>query len=192
MRRALALACVFAACAPDLRDDFPFDGQTTDGPLVRVEDLGDGARLLRIDATSKSAQVYVDLDEGVELKPDQAFESNAWELWFKRFEIAMNGGGSSPQGPVRVAVLKNVDYASLTSAPASGYQQDTSEKVFNAVEGGWYYYDLAVHRLLTRPELVYVVQTTEGAYFKLRMLDYYDASGTPASLSLEYAPVAAP
>lgn len=192
MRRAFAILLAVSACAPDLRVDHPFDGQTTDGPLVKVEDLGGGARRLLIDATNKTAQVYVDLDEGVELKPDEAFETGAWDLWFKRFEIAMNGGGSSPDGPVRVAVLKGVDYAALTAAPAAGYQQDTSEKVFAAAEGGWYYYDLGVHRLLTRAELVYVVHTTEGAYFKLKMLDYYDASGTPASLSLEYAPLAAP
>jgi hypothetical protein len=31
-----------------------------------------------------------------------------------------------------------------------------------------------------------------GAYVKLRMLSYYDQAGTPASISLEYAPIAAP
>ncbi len=191
MRRLLTLL-VLSSCAPDLRVDYPFDGQVTDGPLVRLELLDDGARRLFVDATNKTAQVYVDLDEGRELKPDEAFETQAWDLWFKRFEIAMNGGGSSPGGPVRVAVIKGGDYASLTVAPADGYQQDTGTRVFNVVGEEWYYYDLAVHRLLTRSEFFYVVQTSTGAYFKLRMLDYYDASGTPAALSLEYAPLVAP
>lgn len=183
---------VLSACAPDLRVDYPFDGQSNDGPLVSVDVLEGGARRLHVDATSKGTQVYVDLDEARELKIDEAFETNAWDLWFKRFEIAMNGGGSSPGGAVRVAVIKDGDYDALTTAPAGGYQQDSGDKVLNAVEGGWYYYDLGVHRLQTRPELFYVVQTSTGAYFKLKMLDYYDASGTPAALTLEYAPLAAP
>jgi hypothetical protein len=37
-----------------------------------------------------------------------------------------------------------------------------------------------------------VVKSSTGAYFKLRMLSYYDSFGTPASITLEYAPIAAP
>jgi hypothetical protein len=192
MRSLLPLLLVVTACAPDLRDDHPFDGQTSDGPLVVAEVLEGGGHRLRIDATSKGAQVYVDLDEAKELKAEEAFTTNAWDLWFKRFEVGMNGGDTSPGGPVRVAVLKDVDYAALTTAPTDGYLQDTADKVFAAVEGGWYYYDLGVHRLIPRPELTYVVQGTAGAYFKLKMLAYYDESGTPAALTVEYAPIAAP
>lgn len=192
MRRTCGLFLLLSACAPDLRADHPFDGQTSDGPLVVAEVLEGGGHKLFVDATSKGAQVYVDLDEAKELKADDAFATNAWDLWFKRFEVGMNGGDSSPGGPVRVAVLKDVDYAALSVAPAEGYLQDTADRVFAAVEGGWYYYDLGVHRLVPRAELTYVVQSTTGAYFKLRMLEYYDASGTPASLTLEYAPLAAP
>lgn len=190
--RALTLCVLLCGCAPDLRVDHPFDGQTTDGPLVKAEDLGGGVTRLLIDATNKSSQVFVDLEEARELKPDEAFETNAWDLAFRRFDIAANSGASSPTGVVEVAVLKDVDFDALTQAPAEGFSVDTPDRIFNTTFEGWYFYDLGVHRLVTRDELTYVVKTSAGAYKKLKMLSYYDESGTPASISLKYAAVAAP
>ena len=37
--------------------------------------LDTGGKLLLIDATNKLSQVYVDLDEGREMKPSEAFET---------------------------------------------------------------------------------------------------------------------
>ncbi|HEY0880250.1 MAG TPA: HmuY family protein [Archangium sp.] len=192
--RALLLVGLVSVlgCAPDLRDDFPFDGQVTEGPLVTATDLEGGGKRLQVDATNKMSQVYVDLDEARELKAEEAFSTNAWDLSFSRFNIAVNSGASAPEGTVEVAVLKDVPSESVTQAPATGFTVDTPDKVFNSTEGGWYFYDLGVHKLVTRAELVYVLKTSAGAYMKLRMLDYYDANGTPASLSLEYAPISAP
>jgi hypothetical protein len=182
---------VLIGCAPDLRVDHPFDGQTTTGPLVTMEQLVGGERQLSIDATNKSSQVYVDLDEGREMKPDEAFATNGWELAFRRFDVSVNSGSSNPDGVVEVVVL-GADYEALNQAPASGFIKDTNDRVFNSVDGGWYVYDLSVHRLLTRPELTYVIKSSQGAYFKLKMLSYYDTQGTPAALSLKYAPLAFP
>ena len=190
LRLGLVLGCL--GCAPDLRVDHPFDGETTTGPLVVATDLQGGGKQLLIDATNKMSQVYVDLDEGREMKPDEAFSTNGWDIALKRFDIYVNSGASGPTGIVEVAVLKNVDYASLTQAPASGFSTDTGDRIFNTVNGGWYFYDLGVHRLVTRTELIYVLHTSAGAYVKLRMLSYYDEHGTPASITLEYAPIAAP
>lgn len=192
MRTLLCGCLVFLACAPDLRVDHPFDGETTTGPLVVASELDTGGKRLQIDATNKLSQVYVDLDEGREMKPDEAFSTNGWDLALKRFDLYVNSGASGPAGTVEIAVLKGVDYDGLTQAPSSGFLSDTGDRVMDTVEGGWYFYDLGVHRLITRTELVYVLRTSAGAYKKLRMLSYYDEHGTPASISLEYAPVAAP
>ena len=186
------LGLVLAACAPDLREDYPFDGQGSTGPLVEVTREEDGSALALIDATSKSTQVYFDIDEGRELKTDEALDTNAWDLSFQRFTVTMNGGGGNPAGSVRVAVLQNRPWDSLTVAPAGDYLQDTSETVFNGIHGGWYAYDLSKHRLQPREELLYVVRSSQGQYFKLEMLSYYDAAGTPARPSFRYQRVTAP
>lgn len=188
----LGVLALAAACAPRLIDDHPFDGEVSSGPLVSTQVLDGTIKLMTVDATSKGSQVYVDLDEGREMKAEEAFATNGWELAFKRFEVTLNGGAGNPSGGVWAAVLKGQAFDSLTQAPASGFQQDGSTSVFSGVEGGWYLYDLGVHRVLAREELLYVIKSSAGAYFKLQLLDYYDAAGTPAAISLKYAPVAAP
>lgn len=189
---AIVTCLLTSACANDLRVDYPFDGETTTGPLVVATPLENGGTQLRIDATNKMSLVYVDLDEGREMKPDEAFASNGWELSLRRYDIFVNSGASGPTGNVELVVLKDADYDALSQAPTSGFVPDTADRLFNTVEGGWYFYDLGVHRLLTRTELFYVLRTSTGRYVKLRMLSYYDQAGTPASISLEYSPIAAP
>lgn len=192
MRPFLLAGVVLLGCAPDLRTDHPFDGEQSTEQLVVSEDLGGGVTKLVVNASSKTSKTYVDLDELRELKTDEAFATNGWDLSLKRFEIFMNGGSSNPSGVVRAAVLVDQDFDALTQAPADGYHQDGAEPVFNSVEGGWYYYDLGVHRLVTREDLAYVVQTSSGAYKKLKMLGYYDEAGSPGLVSLKVADVLAP
>lgn len=193
--RAILISCWFllAGCANDLRVDHPFETDTP-GELVVVEMLEGGLKRVHVDATSKTAQVFLDLDEGREMKLEEAFSSNGWDLSFKRDKIGVNSGPNSPTGVVEVAVLSGVDFDALTRAPTAGLGPETGNGVFNPVglEGGWYFYDLGVHRLVTRTELMYVLHTSAGAYVKLRMLAYYDAAGTPAAITLEYASIAAP
>ena len=193
MRRHMAwgwLALALGGCAPDLREDFPFDGQVSSGPLVEVTPREDGGQEALVDATNKAAMVYFDIDTGRELKADEAFDTNGWDLAFQRFTITMNGGGGNPTGQVRVAVLENTSWEALTVAPAAGYQQDASAPVFNDVAGGWYSYDLSKHQLAPRA-LLYVVRSSAGRFFKLQMLSYYDRAGTPARLSLRYQELSA-
>ena len=144
--RILLGVLLLTGCAPDLRADYPFDGETTRGPLVVATVLGSGGKQLLIDATNKMSQVYVDLDEGREMKPDEAFSTNGWDLSFKRFDIFVNSGPSGPSGNVEIAVVKGADFEAFRQAPASGFTLDTGDRVFNTTEGGWYFYDLGVHR----------------------------------------------
>lgn len=192
MRLLPAIALTLAACAPDLRTDHPFDGQVSTGPLVSTDVLEGTVKMMHVDATNKNSQVFVDLDEGREMKAEEAFSSNAWDLSFKRFEISLNGGAGNPTGSVSAAVLKGQDFDTLTQAPATGFQQDGSTAVFTGIEGGWYVYDLGAHRVVARDDLMYVVKASSGAYFKLKLLNYYDSAGTPAAISLKYGPIAAP
>ncbi|QRK04992.1 HmuY family protein [Archangium violaceum] len=188
----LLLGLSVAGCATDLREDYPFDGQASGDKLVEVTAQEDGSNVAIIDATNKSATVFFDIDEGREMKTDEAFDTNEWDLSFQRYVITMNGGGGNPTGEVSVAVLEDTSWDALTSAPAEGYQQDASQPVFSDVEGGWYAYDLVQHKLVTRDGLLYVVRSSSGQYYKLRMLSYYDSAGTPARLSFRYQRLASP
>ena len=187
----MAAAVAVAGCAPDLRDDYPFDGALPNGNYLDTVPQDDGTTLATVDATNKSSYVYIDLDSGDDLAAAQAFETNAWDLSFQRFKISMNGGGSGP-GPVSARVVKDGDFAGLKVAPAGDYAQDGTDPVFNTAEGGWYFYDLGVHKLVTRDDLFYVVKTSEAAYFKVKMKSYYDEQGTAARVQLVWQKIDPP
>jgi HmuY protein len=189
---ASVLLFVVVACAPDLRSEYPFDGAATTGKLLTVAMESENVRRALVDASNKAAFVFVDLDGDTELKTDEALSGNGWELSFQRFKISMNGGAQNTNGKVSVALLTDTDFDALQQAPASGYQQDGADTVFNAVSGGWYAYDLGKHRLEAQPKRVYVVASSEGRYFKVQWLSYYDDAGSPAQISFRYAPLAAP
>jgi hypothetical protein len=191
MPRALVLCSCLAACAPDLRDDYPFDGALPDGEYLVNVAQADGTTLSTVDATHKESFVYVDLDAAEDLPAAEALSGNAWDLSFQRYKIVSNGGSGGP-GNVKIAVLKDVDFASVQAAPAEGWEQDGADTVFNAVEGGWYFYDLSKHKLTAREDLTYVVQTGVPQFFKLRMKSYYDENGTAARMQFVWAAVSPP
>lgn len=196
---ALCAAALHAGCAPDLRDEYPFDGDTqTTGERIRSEDRGSGVTRTHVDASSKEAWVYFDMDAARELPVAEALELQAWELSFQRFKILTNSGVSGP-GMVQALALENQPFDALTKAPADGYQADEADgpdgnsDVDSAfLEGdGWYAYDLVKHRLAAR-DVVYVVKTGEGRYFKLKLLAYYDETGTAGRLSFDWAAIDPP
>ena len=187
--RRFAVALLVAGCAPDLRVDHPFDGQVSNGQLVTTQDFDGGVFLMNVDATDKNSQVFVDLDQGREMKADEAFSTNGWDLAFKRYEVAMNGGAGNPTGLVQALMLDGQDFDALTQAPAGGYSQDATAQV---IGGTWWDYDLLAHKVMVHPNRIYVVISSDQAYFKLKMLDYYDSAGTPAAIALEYGRVVAP
>ena len=190
-RAKLLLLLALAGCAPDLRVDHPFDGQPPGGSFIVFEDEGGGSQKLTVDATNKESFVYLDLDTMQELNAESGLDIATWDLRFQRYVVAGNGGASGP-GPVEIAIVA-ADYDALTQAPATGYQQDGAQTVIGGgPEGGWYFYDLGVHKLTARGELVYVIRSTEGAYFKLKMLSYYDEHGTAARLTMRIGKLAAP
>ncbi len=199
---SLVALVVLVGCAPDLRCDHPFDGDRgcagqgggAEGPKISIRlDDDAGVRDVLVDATSKTARVHLDLDADAELTVDEALATNGWDLAFKRDNVASNGGPATDnKGQVAIAVLKDVAFDSLTRAPADGYRQDASQTVLNEAEGGWYVYDLGVHRLTARADLTYVVKSSAGRYFKLKFLSYYDEAGSPARINLRYQAIAGP
>lgn len=191
--RSIVLLVAVTACAPDLRKTDCFDGvcgELPTEPLFSVTLTGSTYESI-VDATSKTLPTYIDLDAAKELKFDEAESTNAWDLSFQRDKVRANGGGTNPSGLVEVAVLAGQDFDALSAAPADGYQKDGAEPVFNTVSGGWYVYDIGVHRL-TPLDHVYVVKTSSGAFFKVKLSGYYDANGTAARLSMRFAKLAAP
>jgi len=190
---ALALTLLVSACAPDLRGD---DGGD-DGPPVRVEDDGAGVITVTFDARDYERWLYLDLETAAQVTPPAPQSSPAWDLAVLRFNVKTNGG-SSGSGGVGVARLPGADWQTLTRAPADGYLDDDADPALVDMEPEpgyafdlWYDYDMDTHTL-SPADLLFVVRTVEGNFYKVQMLDYYNSAGTAGYVQLRAAPIAAP
>jgi len=183
--RLIPLLLLLAACLPNIRytlrgdDDFEGDG----GIAVATED---GGISLVMDATDAERWSALDLDGGrVTVEED-----SGWDLAFQRFEIKVNGGISGDGGVEVVAV--SAMYQDDIEVPAGGWLTDEPDADGDEVPEyallTWYSYDYETH-LLNPAEVVYIVRTSEDALFKLAFDSYYDNSGTPARISLRFAPI---
>lgn len=183
----MPLALAAAGCAEDLRHDHgePDAGTTdVDGAPppshVTTTDHDDGTATTRIDATSSTEWVYLDLEGPTEV----AAADPDWDLAFQRFKIMIDGGVSGPGG-MAIAVLPGADFAAMAAAPAADYITDApdgddmdADPDLAFLQGdGWYSYDPQSHVLSPRDH-VYVVRSVEGGYFKLKMTSFYDDAGT--------------
>ncbi len=177
-------ACL-AACLP-ADDDTDAGDDAGDDPIIRTEDLGDGSHLTVVDARDEATWQHLDFESGAGVAEDSA----AWDLGFLRFNVATR---------VEVATLEDADFDALTVAPRDGYRTDAeaSDPADKETMPGyaldlWYEYDPTTHVLTALDDMVYVVRSAEGNYFKVQMQDYYDDAGTAGYVSLRWAPIKAP
>lgn len=199
----LAASLLLAACAPDLEEsiaDGSESGTSDDGggdeggPQIQHEDEGNGVTRTVVDSTDDAKWIYLDLESGQQLELADGTTSDAWDLGFRRFDVAIDGGVSGPGG-MEAVVLEGVAFADVTEVPAEGWITDAADgddenEDPDLALAGWYAYDFMTHVLTPHP-IVYVVRTVEGNAFKLEIVDYYDEAGTSGFLTLRWAPVAA-
>ena len=181
------------ACVPELSGDDAGE----EGPPVVVTDNGDGSSTVIVDSRDETSWIYLDLESLMEVSPVSADDSPVWDLGFLRFNVKGNSG-SSGTGDVGVQLAEGVPFESLDVAPSDGYAVDE-------VMGGpedmepepgyafdlWYDYDMDAHTLEAR-DVVYVVRTVDGNYFKIQMLDYYNDAGTAGYVKFKVGMLAAP
>ncbi len=206
------------ACADDLGDDPTPDGgpvvtpdMTTTPPDGHVthSDLGEGVTETLVDGRDLEVWVAIDLDAaGDELEVDIERDTD-WDLAIQRYHVRTNGGAGGP-ADVRVAVLDGVTLAEVTQAPTDGWAQDREPTgseipddvpmgeepppttVISGEEDPWYDYDPSTHQL-TPKERVYVIESTEGDYFALAIVDYYSPETAEAGWpAFEWKPVDPP
>ena len=180
----LAMLALFPACTPAAAEDASA-GDDAGERGIQTEDQGDGSFISVVDARDEAAFVYLDFEGKAEVAA-----GDAWDLGFARFNVATH---------VEVAVLMGAAFDEVTAAPADGYVGDAAdpETAMQETMPGfafdlWYDYDPATHVLTARDDLVYVVHTPEGNYFKVQMLDYYDEAGSSGHVTLRWAPLAPP
>ena len=144
---------------------------------------------LTIDATSRDNWAYVNLLAGEVVKVDDAETAMEWDLGCKRTEVILNGGTSGP-GEGGAIALKDVAYEDVLEAPEGDYVADTEQIATFARGDGWYTYTGPPNHWVLPNTKVYVLQTADGNFAKLRFIGYYannEAKEGAAHISIEYA-----
>jgi hypothetical protein len=153
---------------------------------LAVSSANDSA-IMEIDTTSRTDWVGLDLDSKSYIAVSDFPHQSQWDLAFKRTSIRMNATDVQMQ-------TMDKDFAAIRLAPKDGYISDqapasadapeTSGLAFHA-EPVWYSYNIDTHVVSSRG-LTYVIKSNEGRYFKLKILDYYNAARLPAYINLEF------
>jgi hypothetical protein len=192
---SLCVVCGSVGCADKLEAKAVADAGSADADLVKSgkfasRDKGDGVTETIADATVTGEQQYFDLDTGTSVSTDEG-----WDLAFMRNYIRSNGGASGDKR-VEVARLEDTAFDDVTQAPDDGYDTDQPdgseddntepETQFSGHETSWYDYNLNTHVLSPR-KVTYVVHSSEGAYFKIGIENFYDKAGTGGFLTFLWA-----
>lgn len=187
---------VATGCAPDLRDwvqtsdqppgsgrgDSDGDAANPGGTLDTGADLSE-VREVQLDSSDHERWIHYDFERQGVVDSDLP-----WDFAAQRYQIKLNGGVSG-DGEVLASILETSDWETV-AVPDAGWRTDeadadgdgTPEYVF----ADWYDYNAETHVLTPRP-LVYVLQSVEGRFFKLQILNYYDEAGTSGFLTLRWA-----
>jgi hypothetical protein len=171
----------------------PTDGGV--GPVVVSTENADGTTTTRVDSRDNMSWVNFDFESKERVPPTDS----KWDVGLQRYKIQVNGGASG-SGGVEVALLPGADFDALEKAPSSGWITDAPDsptdddeepdKAFHVGEG-WYIYDITVHTLTAR-DIVYVVKSHEGNYYKVKLKTYYDDAGTPGFPTFRWAKIDPP
>ena len=111
--------------------------------------------------------------------------SAKWDFALRLTTFLVNSYASGP-GNAGV-ILVNTPYASVTTAPETGYAYDTTSAKLAIKDGSWYNYNPATRSFAPKAGQTFVFRTADNRYAKMELLavDYAPFVG-PAPTTLIY------
>lgn len=136
-------------------DDIEFNCTDDDSSLVS-SDLGDGVTLSQFYTGDETTWVCWSFGSG-------SYVQEGWDFAMRKWDVYTGGS--------MVLSLPGQDFDALKVAPAEGYLTDPEGL---SIFEDWYVYNTDEHTL-DPDDIVYVIQTTEGRFFKVEIETYYPA-----------------
>jgi len=109
-----------------------------------------------------------------------------WDFGLRLTTFLVNSNASGP-GQAGV-IMQDGIFASLNTAPTSGYAYDTTSSKLAIKDGSWYDYNAVTHAFIPKAGKVFFFRTADGAHYaKMQLLavDYAPFTG-PAPSQLLY------
>lgn len=145
--------------------------------------------ILTVDATDRENWTYISLLlEGEVVDINDAATSLKWDLGFKRTAVIANGGASG-LGKAGAMALEDISFEDILEAPEGDYISDTDQIATFARGDGWYTYTGPPNHWILPNAVVYILQTAEGNFAKLRFIGYYENNETKegsGNITIEY------
>ena len=173
--------------------------EDTEPSLINTIDNEDGTFTSIVDAMNYDNWVLFSFATQTEVLPSgEPSTSSEWDLGFKRYDIILNSGISGP-GETMVAAVVEEDFESMTKAPLTNYLPDLEDSDDEDEDpdygfsqaGTWYDYNSADHTL-TPKDIVFIVRTGTGRYYKIKIEDYYNEVGDSGVFTLTWGELDAP
>ena len=191
----MIVSILHIACSPSLEETWEWDDTVDTGNIQRdtSENIIEET-YFKVNATDYENWVYLALEERDIFSLSNPESDNSWDIGMQRYQFKLN---SSIHGSNSVSALliEDIDYEELLEAPSGEYLVDLPDNNEDTIPeyalAEWYDYDISTH-ILTPKESFYIIHNRNNLYFKFRILDYYDATGTPAMLSIEWEEILPP
>jgi hypothetical protein len=178
---ALVVAAVLLVAASLRRPELPTYAPTAADPRDMGEALV-GPLTYTVDASAPQTWHFFDFSRGSVVEAPGPME---WDLAFRRFNIATNGGEGF-LGKGGAIDLGPGDFDTLASVPAEGYVGNAQARdSTNQALADWYDYGFTSHLLEPKGRL-YAVRTADGRYVKLEILSYYCPGAQPGCVTFRY------
>lgn len=190
----LALISLTIACKEEEEDPDPSESITTkEVTLSRFTDYGD------------EDWIYYSFSQGAEL--DGITSANyqtdgTWDIAFNRYNVRTNGG-TSGAGEAAVVDMGEVEYSSVTEAPADGYTVDgkisivkeinmVGPPIMMDVNGNELFVGAITPATSQYPTFdpnnhIYVLKTADGNYVKLWITSYFNDNGESGYMNFKYS-----
>lgn len=193
---ATAVLLAVSACSSDS------DGSGGGSEPPPASNLPDGVQQLRIDASDSESWAYLDLATGdlLMLEAEDAAESTAWHLAFRRFNVAINGGTSGPgaaaggliwpqddfydaEGEPNSSVFLNAtadEYLDLLLDDSFEEADLVTDRITTLFGDDWYRYNFANGNITAEPDNGWLLRSGEGdSYARMRVteIDFPTRSG---------------
>lgn len=172
--------------------------------VVRFAGLDPGApeHVITISRNTSSALAYLNMNGSGQVV-QQSPSLNSWDFVLTRYtHIYYNEPATSPYRhyPVvggQLNIWNGTEGAMIEKdstpfyTPFSEFSiEDTALIGFtrnaDVIGYDWKYYDFSVGRFFMAPYCYYVIRASDGLYYKVRMLDFYDGNGTKGTVTFEY------
>ncbi|MGV3597154.1 MAG: HmuY family protein [Bacteroidota bacterium] len=156
------------------------------GFWVKVGNL-DGnidAKTYFIPKDAKYNYSYLNIATG-EVKTDLEPEKDTWDIVFTRYQHVYHDQGPEPLPYQVTGVLLNPNGVKAYEETKMKFEDITLDYALglnytadaDVIGFDWKYYNQTSGRFTVNPNLIYIVKTVSGYYYKLRFIDFYDEKG---------------